>query len=344
MRIAPTAAAALLLPLVATALVACGDDTDSTRPGDVVAAREPDQFEDGERSKVMLPTGKLDIYLEEPTSTLSEDDTRELQQLDAPAGATYVPLTFQYDTSRFDQVEDYLDTTAVPSVDLVTDGESYRLPPPKAEQPTESYYLLVDGEAEDVTLEVEFDGVTQTVDLAEGKVEPGRAKPLYNMDNLQPDSEACGSDQWFPTENTTVSFNCGLTGPLLLPYAGGRWAKPGHEWLSVELATILSAYSDSDGRGNGAHWGAAGVKTELRLGNQAPVEMLPSDGTDNLCPDKQSMECKYAARAIFEVTDDHPSRVRIKQTYRLRIGPKWGTYDVKEKKKVVAEGWAQLPE
>jgi hypothetical protein len=343
MRFRRAAAAACLLP-VAAGLVACGeDDTGSTRPGDVVSAREPDQFEDGERSKVMLPTGKLDIYLEEPTDTLSEDDTRELRAYDAPAGATYVPLTWQYDTSRFDQVADYLGTTAVPSVDLVTEGETYRLPPPKAEEPTDSYYVLVDGDAEDLALEVEFDGVTQTVDLAAGEVDPGRAEALYDLGNLRPSSEACGSDEWFPTENTTVSYNCGLTGPLLLPYAAGRWAKPGHEWLSVELATVLSAYSDSDGRGNGAHWGAAGVRTQLRLGKQAPVEVLPSEGTDNLCPDKESMECKYAARAIFEVTEDYPERLRIEQTYRLRIGPKWGTYNVKGKKKVVAEGWAPLP-
>ncbi len=345
MRFRRTAAAACLLPVLATGLAACGDDDAGTaRPGDVVTARERDQFEDGERTKVMLPTGRLDVFVGEPTTTVAENDTRDLRSYDAPAGARFVPLTWQYDTARFDQVADYLETSAVPSVDLVTEGESHRLPPPKASEPTESFYVLVDGGAEDLTLEVEFDGVTQTVDLAAGEVDPGRAEPLYDLGDLRPGSEACGSADWFPTENTTVSFNCGLTGPLLLPYAGGRWAKPGHQWLSVELATVLSSYADSDGRGNGAHWGATDVRTVLRLGRQAPVEMLPSDGTDNVCPDTETVECRYAGRAIFEVTDDPPSRLRIKQTYRLEVGPKWGTYDVAGKKKVRAEGWAPLPE
>ena len=130
-----------------------------------------DQFNDGKEVTVVLPTGRLLINAADPVDSAGADQTRERENVDAPAGAVLVPITWQYDTWASDRLDGIFDTDDTPIVNLVSDGQDYRLPPPDSDAVAgESFYVVVDGDGEDRELELEFDGVT-----ADGRSQDGRA-------------------------------------------------------------------------------------------------------------------------------------------------------------------------
>ena len=131
----------------------------------MIKARVDNQFEDGKEAEVTMPTGRLLIHADKP--------------VDAPAGAVLVPISWQYDPWDKGRLEGIVATTDTPIIDLASDDEHYRLPPPQLEEEGgESFYVVVDGDAKARSLEVAFDGVTQTVNLAPGSCCRPRTHPM----------------------------------------------------------------------------------------------------------------------------------------------------------------------
>ncbi len=327
------------LVLTAPLLAACGGDEGGASVGDVIPARADDQFEKGKRSSVVLPIGRLDIRLGEPVDEIGSKDSRELETLTAPDGATFVPITWQYVEAGSREVRAYVATSAAPEIDLETDGQSYRLPTPDAGQRGESFYVLVDGDAEELSVAVDFDGVSQSVDLVTGDRDPGRAGPLYDVkaDRLRP--KDCDSTGWFDDADAAVDYTCDVTGPVLLPYADGRWAEPGHRWLAITLHTELRQYGLADGKGGGAVFGASSTQVEARLGGEKPAASLVSADPVDQCPVRNVGTCGYRAHLIFDITgDDVPRRLEIEQRFALVLATRWGGFDPGAKLKVDAAG------
>lgn len=218
-----------LLGLVPLTAACGGEEAPEVRVSDVIPAKDDDQFEKARAAVLLLPTGKLKVWSGEPVDAVDRADTRQLEDLAAPAGAVLVPLTWRLEQD-FSDARGFLGKTPAPSVDLLTEGESYRLPSPDADaEDGESFYVVVDGDGEDLHLEVEFDGVKQALDLGTRERRTGRARALYDLDRDRRKPKDCGTDDWVDDDLVAVTYGCELTGPLLLPYANGEWAEPSRE-------------------------------------------------------------------------------------------------------------------
>jgi hypothetical protein len=330
MRLCRPAAAVLGLLAVMPALAACGGD-DGVAVGDIIGAREDDQFiEDGRTSSIALPIGRLEVSMGEPTTELGADDTRQLEAVTAPENSAFVPITWQYDAGTFGDYSDYLDTETRPTIDLVADGASYRLPSPESTgEGAESFYVLVTGDEDDANeaeLSVDFDGITQTVGLASGERDEGRAAPLYDLKPRKESTASCTNDAEFdlPKLARLGDFTCNITRSARIPYAGGAWAPEGRSWEVVTISTVARRYDViAEDLRSGAIYVAAGVESTFRLGKQKPTEVI-EDREFSACPDPERGGCTSVYHLIFEADDDSSKRLRVDQTYELLLSSLWG--------------------
>ena len=333
----------LTLLLLSPLLAACGDDEgETTKPGDVVRARTDDQFKEGnEEITVVLPTGRLLVSAGEPIDKAGSDDTRSRESVSAPSGAVLVPITWQYDPWSSGRLDSIFDTDDTPIVDLVSDGQDYRLPPPDSDSDAgESFYVVVDGDGEDRTLELGFDGVVQSVDLKSGDVEQGGAAGLYDVEDKKLKPKSCDeAGKWFDTKLATVEFGCDIVGPVLTPYAGGEWAPDGKLFMVMTLSTELRSYTLTNGIGGAARYAAGTVKVKATIDGQAPTSSVSNeDGTD-ACPIPASAICGWSHHLIFEVPADDGEQgpLTTEVTYGLVLGSAFGDFDPPNRDKVEAE-------
>lgn len=327
MRLRRPAAVALGL-LLLPALAACGDDA-GVAVGDVVNAREDDQFiEAGTATTIALPLGRLEVSMGELATELSANDTQQLEPVSAPSGSTFVPITWQYDAGTFGDYEDYIETDARPVIDLVADGAKYRLPSPESSgEGADSFYLLVSGDGKDASLSVEFDGVTQTADLATGDRDEGEAAPLYDLKPRKERTGSCTTDTEFELTGRSrlPDYTCHVTRSAQIPYAGGAWAEEGTAWEVLSISTTLRRYDQlaADFR-SGAIYVAVGVESTFKLGKLKPTKVIEDRRT--ACPDPNRGGCTALYHLIFEVEDDAdaPDRLQMDQTYDLALSSLWG--------------------
>lgn len=324
-----TAVLACALLGLAPLFAACSDDEEAgaTNVGDVIPANEDDQFEGSRASTVLVPTGELKVWLGKPVDTADRNETRQLEELQAPDGAILVPITWRMEDA-FPDAAGFLGETPAAGIDLVTDGESYRLPTPDpASEAGESFYVVADGDGTDVSLEVEFDGVTQTIDLRSREREAGRAEGLYDLDGARLRPEDCESDDW---HDERIVYACELTGPLLLPYANGEWADKGHQWLAVRLQTTMRQWVIADGEGGGALYIGGRTKLDATLDEEKPVASF--DGALNDCPVEGNASCMAERLLIFDVEEgDVPTKLEVEQEFKLALLNRWGGYSPKER-------------
>ncbi|HWJ09245.1 MAG TPA: hypothetical protein VNS46_07695 [Nocardioides sp.] len=334
MRLRRSAAAVLGLLVVLPALAACGGGGSDVKVGDIVDARSDDQFiEGGKASSIALPIGRLEISAGKPTTELTADDTAQLEAVDAPDGSTFVPITWQYDAGTFGDYDDYLESDATPVVDLVADRASYRIPAP---EPTgsgaDSFYVLVEGDGEDASLSVDFDGVSQSVDLATGKRDAGAAAGLYDLKPRRERTSSCTADSEFDIEipSRLSDYACSVTRTARLPYAGGQWAEKGESWLAVSVRTTLRRYDQiAADRRSGTVYLASSVDSTFRIGKTKPTEVI-EDRTLTACPDQVRGGCVTVYHLIFEAEKDTPSKLRMDQTYQLALSGVWGGAEGKD--------------
>lgn len=318
------AAVACLLVALAPALAGCGGDDDSNaiEVGDVVPARTADQFEGGRHAMVAVPTGTLRIWADKSTDTVKGRDTRELEPIDAPDGATLVPITWKF-LDDYPQAQPFLQTEAQPVVDLMTSGGTYRLPSPdQEEREGESFYVAVDGDAKKLSMKVTFDGVSQTVDLHTGKRDAGKAAALYDLDADAQRPQSCGADDWPHPTGTVAAYKCELATRLLLPYAAGKWAPEGKQFLAVELKTALTSWAEGQIGVGGAFYLASSTRVSARLDGAKPVATV--DQVDATCPQVPSLECNTDRLFVFEIGRHVPGPLAITQSFKLDLSRKFG--------------------
>ncbi len=326
----PTAAVLGLLALLPV-LAACGDDDDSVKVGDIVDARRDDQFiEGGKASSVALPFGRLEISAGRPTTTLAADTTAQLLEVDAPEGSAFVPITWQYDVGTFGKYEEFVEAEGTPVIELLADRASYRLPAPESSgSGSDSFFVLVSGDGEDASLEIEYDGVTQTLDLATGDRDEGAAAGLYDLKSPKERTSSCADAADFDLSATErlQDFDCKVTTPVRLPYAGGAWADEGRSWLALTLSTTLRRYDRlSKDYQSGAIYAGTEVTSAFTLGGARPTKVI-EDRTRTLCPDELRGGCVAVYHLIFDVADKatkKTGRLLVDQDYELTLVSVWG--------------------
>jgi hypothetical protein len=325
----------LLSPLLAS----CGDEQDSTEAGDIIQGRVDNQFPDGKEASVTIPTGRLLIHAGEPVDSADGDETRTREQVDAPSGAVLVPLSWQYDPWDRGRLDGIVATTDTPVIDLVTDEEHYRLPPPQLDDKGgESFYVVVDGEAEKRSLQIEFDGVTQTVNLRTGKTDEGDAAALYDVDSDALKKVPCDEGKWFDSPTAVAEFTCDLFGPVLTPYAAGEWAPEGSLWLAVTVQTDMRVFGETNRLGGGARYIPRAVHVKAEIDGVEPAFELSTDDSADICPVAMTRGCGWSKHLVFEVPADDGEQgpLDLDVTYKMRNAVSWGGYDAPPKKELEA--------
>lgn len=340
-------ATALGLLLLAPTLAACGDDPAAVAAGDVVPARhEAGIAASGAETTIALPIGDLLVTVGKPVREISADDTRQLERLTASDGEVFVPVSWQYDTTSLGTYARYLETTSTPVVDLVVDGASYRIPPPEtATEGPESFFVTVSGNGDDPELKVDFDGVTQTADLSSGEVDAGAAAPLYDLEAAPAEPLPCGGTAR-PSRAVTVSelaFTCTMTPPVLLPYAGDAWAEDGRTWLALTVETAFGRWDEAAADlSAGAIYYPGTVDGAFTLGGSKAVQVIRDAGRGT-CPDIANQNCSAVFHVLFDVGEDAPRNLVIKQRYELGRTSTWGTIDAPEQLELTVTDRTRLP-
>lgn len=326
----------VLMPLLA----ACGDEEDLPQAGDIIRARLDNQFRKARESSVTLPTGRLIIHSGQPVDRASAEETRTRQVVEAPSGTVLVPISWQYDPWRSDKLDSVFAAEDTPIVELIAGDGSYRLTPPQKESDgAESFYVVVAGDGAGRSLKISFDGVTQTVDLQTGSRDEGVAAGLYDIADEKLKKKACDHKPWFNGPTVVAEFECDFTGPVLTPYAAGRWAPVGKLWLVITVSTNMRIYGETNRLGGGARYVAGSVKVKPRIDRHKPARVLSTEDDTDICPIVSQSNCGWSKHLVFKVPNDDGQQgpLHLAISYRLNLATSWNGFSAENHKKVHAE-------
>lgn len=257
-----TVAALVLTVLVWRSVAGDARSADSSQPFPLRA--EPY----GKELTVLLPDSEITFVIGAPVETIEHglldveyDDPRweDRPDLGAPDGGRLVPLTWR----------PRLVGAALPvEVRLVAGDQRIDLAslvpgnPSDTNEPR-SVAVAVDGEVEvdDLAIEVEYDGLTQTADVASGEVDAGAAQALY--EDTRNFSGGCAEvddqcpllavDTDSPVRPRSATFTA--TYLTLYPYdATLGWAEEGTLWAGVQLHLFGA---DGVANAEGDYWSTA---------------------------------------------------------------------------------------
>ena len=203
---------------------------------------------EGSTSTVELPTGSLDLVVTKPRDELTD---REAEPRSAPDGGAFIGLSWDFRPPERTKSNAYTtrrDPRAA-DVTLVSDGRRYPIGKPydSAHQVgddtrSSSLWVAVDGDGDDLKVEVAYWGEAQVVDVARGEVETGRAAPLYAPPQVAPAASPCGTAKPSgPLARPEFdTFTCAVDVLGLEPYVDEvGWAKPGRTWAILSVSSTL---------------------------------------------------------------------------------------------------------
>jgi hypothetical protein len=325
---------ALLLGLV-LALSACGEEAPAspdTNVGDQIEGRVAD-LDPGESKDVVTPAGRLSVSFADPVTSLDEESTTDLTARSAPEGGSFVPIVWSFkDDEIFGEISRLFGDRQPMEVTLVTGGESYELVPPGASPGKKAEYVAVEGSGEDIELEVTYDELTQTLDADTGKLEKGVAKGLYDLQKTKVKLRDCPIKKWFTQFGVFPQYECRYTTAVPSPYVVNEWAKPGHTWLSVTVATNLAIYATGELSGALASYRVVDSSELSTIGGKKPLGTL----------DESVNAGAASGILVFDVKGKLPKTMHLLRQYKLTLNGASGKIDAPEKRTVKIGGDIQL--
>lgn len=270
-------AAALALSAAATACVA-RDDNDAVQPGEVIEASGPNVVT-GTETEVRVPTGQLTITVGKPVSEVDPAETADVTTRSASGDNSLVGVVLDWDDGK--SVPDWQlpllpPGTIDPVVTVVTKDRRVKLEAPTLPS-TAAYFVGVDGESEPA-IEVEFDGVTQSVDPT-GKRDPGEAAGLYDEATEAAPAEArCDSERLESGVIADMTCNWGVGAMAYV--AGVGWASDAGVWTVASIRSSYDSMTVASG-GKTAAYTITGVDDASKLaGRRASGTVIRSERTD----------------------------------------------------------------
>ncbi|WP_109508013.1 hypothetical protein [Nocardioides speluncae] len=282
------------VPLVGLALVAVaaitGCEQEAADEPHRVAAGEmiegsgvPSEL--GDRPVVMLPSGKVTFTVTDPIRKLDITDTRLTEEVEPDRGVDLVGVSWERE--RFVYVRDageamaggvQADKSEPVGLSLAADGKTYRFPDVGTMDGLDGssfFHVGIPRAASKVTLEVEYDGLVQAVDLRTGAVDKGAAAPLYRAElaaGAEPDETAVscpsvdrdrGRLRWY--------LSCQVARAVAVPYV------PGHGWVGDGRTFIVAWTHTSPGS---IHW----IIDDNRYASYAAKQLRLRTTLDDITP------------------------------------------------------------
>lgn len=269
---------------------------------------------------VQLPTGRLRLTLAKPRSAVSAAQAADGRRHEAPDGQAYLGVGWAFQPEAglpTWQRAFVVNDKAVASLALAVDGKTYSIG--SVNSSGLPVYVLVP-KGGDPHVEVTFAGVTQRIDVATSKRDPGRAAALYRQQPNIPVSHGCANGDW----NARVAgLTCAYWAARMpyLPSLG--WRRAG--WLVVSVRAGAAAVH----RG-GHDYPVATMSDASRLAGAKPAATLLPHAHD-LPSSKPGLQ-RYLAFAagggslrivrVLKLDSDHGHRpprrtVTISTTVRL---------------------------
>lgn len=329
-RLAALAALGLMLPVAA-----CSDDTPAspdTKLGDQISGRVGD-LEPGERTAVVTPAGRLSVSFADPVTSLEKDQTTDLTARSAPEGGSFVPVVWSFDNDKiFGEITRLFGDRKPLEVDLVAGDKHYSLTPPDSGPGRKAEYVAVKGKGEDVSLEVTYDGLTQTLDAETGKLDKGVAAPLYDLPKTKIKIKDCPTKEWFDQPLIYQQYECRFTTAIPSPYVVNKWAKKGHTWLAVTVATNLALYATGELDAAIASYDVVGNKELSTIDGKKPL------GTLN----ERVNEGQASGTLVFDISGELPKKMQILREYKLNLNGAVGKIDAPQKRSAKIGGEIEL--
>jgi hypothetical protein len=329
-RLLALAALGLLLPLTA-----CSDDepqAPDTQLGDQVSGRF-DGLETGQRTAVITPAGRLSVSFADPVTRLDEDQTTDLTARSAPEGASFVPVVWSFqDDKIFGEISRLFGDRQPLEVELVTGGKGYSLTPPESGAGRTAEYVAVKGEGKRASLEVTYDGVTQTLEAETGELDKGVAAGLYDLPKTKIRIKDCPTKEWFTTALVYQQYECRYTTAIPSPYAVNKWAEKGHTWLAVNVVTNLALYATGELDGALASYDVVGNKELSTIGGKKPLETL----------NERVNKGAASGSLVFDISGRLPMTMQILREYKLNLNGAAGKVDAPQKRTAKVGGEVEL--
>jgi hypothetical protein len=279
---------------------------------------------------VLVPAGRVDLTIGAPIEgsidgdLAADDDTH-----DAPDGGSFVPVAWSHDPFALEDLAALMSTAPKPSeVTLVVDGERHALGSPYevvsdravADNPVGVLYVPVDSvpEPSEITVEVVYDGQTQTV-TATGERDAGVSAPLYEEPTGVLD-QLCG-----PAGDDPAGFafrlRCDVGPGQAVPYLPDRgWVEDGRAYVVVGYELRLDDVTYSDGRGE-ADYDVLRTTAALTLDGEEPLGSMPELG------EAENEEGDVSDFVVFDSAIDAERSLRFDLTYDLSVDDLDGVAD-----------------
>lgn len=319
-RLIVLVAAVTAVAAVATTTVIWFDRHDRVQAGTTYPALSVD----GRSSTVLIPLGKMNLTVSQPMATVPGQDRRP------PRGGSFVGVAWKTDPFSLPQ-EARLPLTNVasqPRLALVAGGRSYPLPSMRAglirgaSGPVVTgdggAFVAVDGPVDQMSVRVEYDGATQSVDVRSGKRDPGPAANLYTLKPAQPSEQKCPEQR--PASGDEISgwvLQCSVSTASAVPYVAGLgWARPGEQWVVLNVTSALTgelAWKPFPGSGRSVTYDVDGPRSTFRLDGVLATSALP--GMDATA----YRDSRGSGTLIFANVIGAPLSLRITQTYAGKV-------------------------
>jgi len=265
-------------------------------------------------STVRIPSGEIQVVLDAPVSHLER--TATVEGVTDANDNSFVPVQVKFlegagvpDGSGLDVVKH--ETLA--GLTLVTDDHETGLPMPQNANP-EELYVVVPGHPDDVRLDVQYDGVTQSVSL-DGKVDQGDASALYHP-HERVDFDCDGP--LIPAISEPVSCGGDAMGMAYIDSVG--WAPPGKLWTLVRLEMELGPRARVTNFPERVTTKITGQKDQSTVAGQPPQFTYP------LLPDSPPY---FDQRFVFPATADESQWFVVDKTFtgaQLFSAPRTNTF------------------
>ena len=265
--------------LLGAGLTACGDQGSATGAGEVVVGHASDDVT-GDSGFVLLPTGRLDLTVGDPLEKLTDEQVGVARR--APDGGGFVPVAWAHDPFGEGGVPigvigaepQEAQVTLVAGETRADLGSPYRLVGDQGTGDTgvSTMYVAVAAAAEDlddVSFEVTYDGLTQTVTPATSERDAGAAAPFYDEPTIGVGAPC--TSEGFATPRVRPDISCVVNAPQRTPYLPGHgWADENRTWLLVSVDVTIDSVEVA-----GVSHDVDDVTPRLTLGGADP---LPADG------------------------------------------------------------------